>query len=258
MKLIRIVTLFVLFLGAVATPVSAQFYPPIVLDPSLNKFFEPDSAFSASVEFIRPSPAGKADRWPVRVAMSKGMTRVEMDITQAKSDHPAQSGQVWNEYVERMKAAGSSEAVSIFNPAKKSAFIILPRLKSYLQTALPADAIDQIKKRPKSEKVEVAREVIDGHSCTKYKLSFDKAGMDVWRTWESPAAFVWTAEEFRGYPVRIEVLGSVGETNVILVIKGIDFSPPDERLFQAPKGFIKCEDEQALMKRIMEKWPKSK
>src|SRR6266496_2421029 len=242
MKLIRVVALFVIFLGAAVTPASAQFYPPIVLDPSLTKFFAPDSAFSASVEFIRKNPAGKADRWPIRVVVSKGMSRVEMDITQAKSDHPAQSGQVWKEYVESMKAAGSAEAVSIYNPTKKSMFIILPRLKSYVQTALPAEAVDQIKKRPKSEKVEVAREDVDGHSCTKYKLSFDKTGMDVWKTWESPAAFVWTAEEFRGFPVRIEVLGSVGETNVMLVIKDIDFKAPDAQLFQAPKGFTKCED----------------
>src|SRR5438874_735136 len=110
MTLTRVATIFTLCIAA-ATPVSAQFYPPIVLDPSLMKFFDTDSAFRASVEFIRRSPNGKADHWPVRVAMLKGMTRVEMDITQAQSEHPAQSGKVWKEYVESMKMAGSAEAV---------------------------------------------------------------------------------------------------------------------------------------------------
>ena len=127
-----------------------------------------------------------------------------------------------------------------------------------MQTALPADAADQLKKRPKSEKVEVGREDIDGHACTKYKVSFDKEGMDVWRTWETPSAFVWTAKEFGSCPLRIEVMDSGGETKATLVIKDIDRKVPDAQLFDAPKGFTKCEDEQTLMKRIMEKWPKDK
>src|SRR5262245_58666553 len=151
MKAIKFITLFVPILAAVATPASAQFYPPLVFDSSLTKFLDHDCAFSASVEFIRRGPNGnEADRWPVRVAMRDGMTRVEMDITKAKSQHPVQSDPMWKEYIENMKTAGSAEAVSIFNPAKESAFIILPRLKSYVQTALPADAADQLKKRPKS------------------------------------------------------------------------------------------------------------
>lgn len=259
MKTNKLITLLVIILGAVATPTNAQFYPPIVLDPSLTKFFDPDCAFSASVEFIRRGPNGsEADRWPVRVAMRNGMTRVEMDITKAKSAHPAQSGEIWKEYVESMKTAGSAEAVSIFNPGKKSTLIILPRLKSYVQTALPADAADQIKKRPANEKVEVGREDLDGHTCTKYKVRFKKEDPDVWRTWETPAAFVWTAKEFGSCPLRIEVMNSIGETNVTLLIKEIDRKSPDAQLFDAPKGFTKCDDQQTLMKRIMEKWPKGK
>jgi hypothetical protein len=258
-KLIKLIALQVVILGAIATPATAQFYPPIVLDSSLTKFFDPDCAFTASVEFIRRGPNGnEADRWPVRVSIRDGMTRVEMDITKARSAHPAQSGEVWKEYVESMKTAGSAEAISIFNPAKRSAFIILPRLKSYVQTALPADAADQLKKRPKSEKVEVGREDIDGHACIKYKVTFDKKSMDVWRTWETPVAFVWSAKEFSNCPLRIDVMDSVGATNATLFIKDIDRKPPDARLFDAPKDFTKCDDEQALMKRIMEKWPKDK
>ncbi len=259
MNAIKLATLFNVALVAVATPATAQFYTPIVLDPSLTKFFDPDSAFRASVEFIRRSPDGSTDRWPVRVAMLKGMTRIEKDITQAKSDRSAEMGEVWKEYVEMMKTAGSSEAVSIFNPGKKSAFIILPRVKSYIQTPIPDDAVDQLKKRPKYKKEDFGREDIDGHSSTKYKLTFDKEGMgDVWRTWETPMAFVWSAKDFRGYPLRVEVLNSVGETNATLVIKDIDVKPPEAQLFEAPKGFVKCDDEQALMQRIMEKWPKNK
>jgi len=247
-----------IILAVIAMPAAAQFYPPIILEPSLTKFFEPDCSFTASVDFIRRGPNGsEADRWPVRVAMRDGMTRVEMDITKAKSTHPAQSGQDWKEYVENMKTAGSAEAISIFNPDKKSAFIILPKLKSYMQTPLPPDAADQLERRPKSTKVEVGREHIDGHACTKYKLSFDKGETDIWRTWETPVGFVWIAKEFGSCPLRIDVMDSAGETSTTLLVKDIDRKVPDAQQFDVPKDFTKY-DEQALMKRIMEKWPKDK
>ena len=89
-------------------------------------------------------------------------------------------------------------------------------------------------------------------------MSFDKEGMDVWRTWETPTAFVWTAKEFGTCPLRIDVMNSVGETNATLLIKDIDLKAPDAQLFDVPKGFTKCDDEKTLMKRIMEKWPKDK
>ena len=56
MNAIKLARLFAVALVALAMPAIAQFYPPIVLDPSLTKFFDPDSAFSASVEIIHTSP----------------------------------------------------------------------------------------------------------------------------------------------------------------------------------------------------------
>lgn len=166
------------------------------------------------------------------------------------------SGKLWKEYVAKMETTGSAQSVTIFNPVKQSEFVILPRLKCYVQTAIPANVRDELKRRPKSEKLEVAQENIHGHRCTKYKLTFENKGMDVWRTWETPAAFVWNAHELRGCPLRVEVLNSAGETNESLVFNDIDPKQPDGRLFEEPKGFTKCTDLQALMIRIKQKWPK--
>ena len=87
----------------------------------------------------------------------------------------------------------------------------------------------------------MGREDIDGHACTKFKVSFGKEGTDVGRTWETPAAFVWFAREFGSCPLRMEVINSVGETNATLLFKDIDRKIPEAALFDAPKDFTRWE-----------------
>lgn len=256
MKLMKLTSLLSILLGATTIPAIAQFYPPLVIDASMMKFFDANSAFSASVDFIQINPSnGKAGiRWPVRLAILDGKTRVEMDITKAAGKHVAG----WEEYVAKMKTAGSSESVSIFNPDTKSVYIMLPRLKAYVENSIPTKAIEQMKKRPVTRKIEVGQEEIDGHPCIKYKLSFDEDRSDVWRTWEHSAAFVWSAKDLRGQPLRMVILGSDDRTNVVLNFKDISVKKPTSQLFKPPMNFDKCEDVNVLMKRIMENWPKKK
>jgi len=249
--------LIIIAFGALAISAQAQFYPPITFDPSVVKFFDESSAFSATMEVITKSN-GKDDRWPVRVAVLKGMTRVDMDITQAEKSSKSQDDGIWRDYVNDMKKAGSAESASILNPRKKSVFTVLPRLKVYLQTPIADKDLDELKNRPKSEKVELGKETIDGFPCVKYKLTFNKDVMDVWRTWESPTAIVWSANALKGCPIRMEILNSIGGTNCTLVFKNVELKEPESRLFEPPKGFTKCDNEKALMEQIMQKWPKDK
>jgi hypothetical protein len=65
------------------------------------------------------------------------------------------------------------------------------------------------------------------------------------------------AKDSPGMPIRIQVLNSDGETNATLVFKNVDLKKPASDLFVPPKGFTKC-DQELLMKRIMERWPKDK
>jgi hypothetical protein len=241
--------------GFVAVTTQAQFYPPMTFDPSLAKFFEEGIAFSANMEVITTLPNTK---WPVRVALLKGMTRIDMDITQMEDRTSPAEAEAWKHYVGNMKKAGSAESVSIFNPSRKSLFIVLPRLNAYLQKPIEEKQLDELKKRPKYEKTELGKETIDGHPCVKYKVSFNKDVMDVWRTWESSAAILWCASDLKGCPIRIEVFDSTGNTNSTLVLKDVVLKAPESRLFEPPKGFKKCADEKALMEEIMKKWPEDK
>jgi hypothetical protein len=238
-------------LWLLAFPAAAQFYPPMTIDPSLMKFLPEDAAFTALVEV---SSRAEAYRWPVRIAFLNGTTRVEMDISKMKHERKVEG---WADYVGQMQQAGSAESVSIYNPAQKCTFTVLPHLRAYMQQPIPKDALAQLKSRPKPQRVEMGTEEVDGRPATKAKLVFSKTDPDVWRTWESPEAIVWTAKDSPAIPLRMHVLNSVGETNGTLIFKDIDPRTPSSVLFAPAKSFTQC-DEQALMQRIMEKWPKEK
>ena len=251
MKPIRTALAVSLCMFLLALPAVGQFYPPMTIDPPLLKFLPEDAAFTATVEVSSRAPAY---HWPVRVALLKGQTRVEMDISKMEQERKEPA---WTDYVGQMKQAGSAQSVSVFSADRKSIFTVLPALKAYMEQTIPEEALSQLRKRPKAQKVEMGTEDVAGRSATKTKLIFSKGDMDVWRTWETPEAIIWAAKDAPGIPLRIEVLNSVGETNTTLVFKDVDFKKPGSELFAPPKGFTKCNQE-SLMKRIMEKWPKDK
>jgi Domain of unknown function (DUF4412) len=231
----------------------AQFYQPIMIDPSALKFFDEKSAFNANAEFIAEED-GKPVVTPLKIAILGNLTRVEMDISKVRGGKASVT-----EYYRDMKTAGSAESVSIFNPDKKCAFTILPRLKAYLQTPIPEKELEEMKHRPKAVKIELGTETIDGQACTKYRITFDAdRQMDVWRTWESKGATVWIPKAAPACPMRMDVIGSNGRTNGTFLIKGVESVKMDKKMFEPPKGFAKCENPGALMKIIMENWPKDK
>lgn len=252
----QVLRLGVLASFALIIQAKAQFYQPITIDASLLKFFGENTAFAAKAEFITQTD-GKQDVMPVKIAILGKMARVEMDITQQNGGKA--SDEVMTGYYNDLKTAGSAEAVSIFNPTQKSTYIILPRLKVYLQTPIPAEQLEQLKERPKSDTTELGKDKIGGRECTKYKVIFSaERPMDAWRTWETPSAIVWMAQGSPVSPLHLDVLGSDGRTNCVLEIGDVQPGKVDAKLFEPPHGFKKCASQDALMQVIMEHWPKEK
>jgi hypothetical protein len=188
------------------------------------------------------------------MAVLNGMTRLEMDVS--KTEQGGVDPAIL-EYYDNMRSAGSAESVTIFNPEKKSVFTILPRQKAYMEQPIPADGLAELKRRPTPKKTELGTEELAGRQCTKTKLTLDKEVMDIWRTWETPEAIIWTAKDPPHTLVRIDVIDSVGHTNSSLLFTAVDPKRPATRSFFPPRDFAKCSQE-SLMKRIMEKWPKQK
>ena len=235
-----------------------DFYPQVMLDPQVTKFLNEGLEFSGDLELLLNYENGKPDRWPVHIAVAGGLTRVEMDITQLETPNPVDlENYSQKQYYTDMKKAGAAESVAIFNPRRKCAFTILPKLKIYVENPIPKDQLAELKKRPKATKVELGTESVDGRPCTKTKLIFDKETMDVWRTWENPEAIIWEAKDSPGVPLRMVVRDSEGYTNATFIFKSVELKKPAMELFEPPKGFTQC-DMQSMLERIRDKWPKDK
>lgn len=234
----------------------AQFYQPIMIDPSVLKFFDPNSAFVANAEYVM-QPDGNSGAMPIKIAILGNRTRLEMDVT--KNQGGKAPDEVMAGYFKDLKTAGSAESVSIFNPDKKYIYIVLPRLKAYLQTPIPEEQMDGIKQRPKADKNESGKAKIDGHACTKYTLKFGTDGpTDVWRTSDSPSATVWIAQDVPACPLRLDLIDSEGRKGSSILIKNVETTKVDKKLFEPPDGYTKCETPGDLIKIIKEHWPKDK
>ncbi|HEY5909627.1 MAG TPA: hypothetical protein VJA21_03375 [Verrucomicrobiae bacterium] len=239
--------------GLLNIPALGQFYSPLTIEPSLLKFLPEGAAFTATLE-VEARNQTPTLHWPVYGAIRGGMSRVEMDVSKmgdGKADHS------WQGYVELMQQAGSAECVTIFNPDRKCLFTVLPRLKAYMEQPIPEAALEELKRKPNAQRVELGTEEVAGRIATKTKITFNKHNMDVWRTWETPEAIVWTAKNSPLVPLRIVVFDSLGETNAILIFKNLQNKKPPSALFAPPDGFAKL-DQESLMKRITEKFPKAK
>src|ERR1051326_9099997 len=144
-----IVHVALLFLSCQA---NAQLDLRVMIDPSTLKFFDPKSAFNATSDIITEED-GKPVVMPIKVAIMGNLTRLEMGITKVRGGK-CTSDEALVAYRKDMTTAGSAESVSIFNPNKKCSYMILPRLKAYLQTPIPEKEMEEIKKRQQAEKME--------------------------------------------------------------------------------------------------------
>src|SRR5262245_47241182 len=133
MKTMKRTILPVIALLVLSTQGRAQLDLRIMLSPPMLKFFDQKSAFSANAELIMDD-SSKPSVMTIKMAISGNLTRVEMDIT--KGTGGTFSNELVVAYRKQMITAGSAESVSVFNPDKKCIYLILPRLKVYLQTQI--------------------------------------------------------------------------------------------------------------------------
>ena len=225
---------FVLILGSMT--LCGQPYP-LVLDGHFLQFIDENMAFSSAMD-ASPTFQGPDVHWPVKVAVLKGMTRVDMDIT----DVTQKSKPLYfsKEMAAALRQAGNSEYYTIFNPSRKAKYLVVPKLKIYLETSLADKEIRAFNERPKPTITQLEPETLGHHLCKKTKVSFDSKLLQT----ETPSAIVWKADDLNGYPVRIELMDSRGSTNYVVTFENIKFKAPNPALFEPPADFVKYNSEQ--------------
>jgi hypothetical protein len=213
---------------------------PNLLTAVMVKLFGTNTAFTAHAEFhVFDKNQKETDILPMTLVFLDGRMRIDIDMNQVKStDMPQGMLQV-------LRNLGMDQAVVISRPDKKIIDSIYPRAKSYAEIPMSKDEIAASEKTFKVEKKSEGKELIDGHSCDKNKVSLvsDKG--------EKGEATVWSNPDLKDFPVQMEL--TYPDSTVVVKFKEVKLSKPDTKQFEPPTGLTKYDTAEALRDALVSK-----
>jgi hypothetical protein len=209
---------------------------------AMMKLFGKHDSFSAKAEMKMLQGNKEVMNMPASVAFLKGKMRNEMDMGQAKGmQMPPQAAA-------QMKQMGMDKIVNIIRSDLDKMYVVYPGMKGYLEMAMlnnAQSADGKTAKEPKVETSQLGKETVDGHPCNKNKVTITE------EDGQKHEMLVWNATDLKDFPIQWQMEQS-GNTMVFLY-KNVQFSKPDEKLFEAPAGYEKFENQQQMMQKVMQK-----
>lgn len=210
------------------------FDSPSAKDPGedMAKIFGKDLAFTATaLTTMKDRSSHEVHSMQIAYAVRDGNVRTETDMTKIKSpDMPAEA-------LAHMRQMGMDRTIHIYRSDTHVAYLIYPGLKAYCQ--LPTSTKTDDAKPPRIQRTELGKDTIDGHPCTKIKMTVTPENG---KTFE---AIVWEAHDLKNFPIQTE-FGSDGVT-VTTLFKNINLTPPAASLFEPPAQFKRYPNMQELM-----------
>lgn len=222
--------------GMVASAAAQRGAPATGINATMLRMFGDIKAFTATAEVrMLDKDSKEVSSMPMTMAMRDNKLRSEMDLSQVKG------GSIPPEAAAMMKQAGMDRMVTVILPDKKATLILYPGLKSYAEMPISEEEATDAK----VESTEVGKETIDGHPCTKIKLSStDSKG-------NKQEAFVWQANDLKKFPIQMEM--AQRSNTLIVKFQPPKLETPEAALFDLPAGYTKYPNVQALMQAAMMK-----
>lgn len=204
------------------------------INGSILKMFGEVKSFSAKGDIHMINSSGtEVSSMPLTMSMLEGKLRVDMDLSGMKNGTIPPNGMAM------LKATGMDRMEMLISPETKGTMVIYPGLESYATVA------DESLREGKTEKTDLGKETVDGHPCTKRKVTETKA------SGTPDEALLWVAEDLKDFPVKMEMKQ---KKNTIRIHFGsVTLAKPDAKLFEIPAGFTKYDSLQGLMQAAMVK-----
>jgi hypothetical protein len=222
-------------LGIGLAPAFAQPGPPPGapgFDGAMRKLFGDNAAFAATLETQIKPKSDDLITMPGKISFDSGKARIEMNLADAKGIKlPAGA-------LDQMKSMGLDQMITISLPEKKSAFLIYPGLKSYVESPLPAAAA-ATNLNFKVTTTETGKESVAGHFCVKNKVFVTDA------TGTTNEFTVWNAPDLKNFPMKIFRAGP--DADVTLLFTDLSLTKPAANLFDPPAGYTRYDNVQTMM-----------
>jgi hypothetical protein len=166
--------------------------------------------------------------------------RTEMDMASMKGT------KMPPEAVAHMKQMGLDRNVTIYRGDKKLLYMLYPGLKAYCeinpQQFQQPEKSEQ--KAPKTEVTKLGQETLDGHPCTKSKITI--TGDDG----VQHEILAWQANDLHEFPIKTEMQAE-GAT-VTMHFRDVKLSAPDASLFEPPGDYKHYGSMQEMMMNSMQ------
>lgn len=206
------------------------------INAAMLSFFGDTKAFSSKADVRVTDRAGKEKaQMPMQMFLLDGKLRAEMDLSQMKG------GEMPPEAVLMLKQTGMDKMVTVTRPDKLVTLMIYPGLQAYAE--VPMTPEEASTKDLKIEKTAAGKEIIDGHPCSKNKITVTDA------KGKKHEATVWNASNLKDFPIQMQIQ----EDGMVTTIRQTEpkFEKPGASLFDVPAGYTKHANVQALMQAAM-------
>ena len=223
-------------MAVLTTPGFSQgmFGRSVVPSEQLAKLFGKSTAFSADATITVKETSGKVMQgMQVSFAMLEGKVRNDIDLSKMGGAMPPDA-------MAHMKQMGMDHMTTIVLTEKHLMYMVYPGLKAYCETALPSTAAGSTGKAPTIERTTLGKETVEGHDCTKVKVTGTE---DNGRTFEW---LMWQATDLKDFPIKVEITSDNG-TVVTILYRNISQTKPDAALFAPPSGFTRYGSMQEMM-----------
>jgi hypothetical protein len=205
----------------------------------LSKLFGSNQTFSAGMEMQVTDRAGKSVTMPGKISFDTGKSRFEFNLADMKG------GQMPPDAAAQMKSMGMDQNVTIARPDKNNVYLVLPGMQSYVEMPMPKGDRAPTNADFKVDITELGKDTVDGHPCVKNKyVVTDNEGLKHEST-------VWNATDLKNFPVKIQTTEKGDE--VTMLFKNVSLAKPAASVFEAPSGYTKYDNIQALMQQQMMK-----
>ena len=196
------------------------------LAAAFSEFFSDSRNFTARAELSLPG-RNPGDSIPIGLAMSEGRMRWQLNTAQVRSAH------LPPERVALLKQMKMDSVILYLQP-DTHLIAAFPRMKAWVETPMPKATNIQENAQAKiggMKKTPVAKEIVDGHPCIKYRLTVPEDSDP------NQVAVTWEATDLNDLPIKIMVKTD-GQVYGIQ-LRNIRPGKTDERLFQPPPGYTK-------------------
>jgi hypothetical protein len=205
------------------------------LSAAMLKLFGSTAGFSAKAE-VRLLDAARKETLQMQMdfAVLTNKVRAEVDMSQIKSV------ELSAEDLAGFKEMGMDRVITVVRPDRKSALIIYPSLRGYVEAPMAAEEAAAWARNYRVQKTRLGKEAIESRMCERSKVIVTSDDG------ERHDAMVWYAADLKNFPVQIQM--NQPDATVTFRFREIRQVHPDAAQFEAPAGFAKHDNLEKLVR----------